>query len=90
MAQKKSGQSVLPSLCISDSIAGVDAGQILLENGADAPATEAVDAGERPDAGPGTAGKQLHAALIVTVGYGGESLDRVGVDVDALGDGGIG
>ena len=52
-----------------------------------AAAADAVDAGERPDAGPGPAGNQLPGALVVDVGNGGETVDRIGVDVDALGDG---
>ena len=62
-----------------------DADQVLLGDVANAPAADTVDAGERPDAGPGTPGNQLHGALAVDVGDGGQALRRVGVDVDTVG-----
>ena len=64
--------------------AHADAGQVLLENVANTSATDAVDAGERPDAGPGPAGNQLHGAPFVDVGNGGQALGRIGINVDAV------
>ncbi len=65
-----------------------NAGKVLLEDVANAAAADAVDAGERTDAGPGSAGNQLHGALVVDVGDGGQALRGIGVDVDAIRQGG--
>lgn len=44
-----------------------DAGKAMLEDVANAAATDAVCAGERSDAGPGPAGNQLHSAFVIHV-----------------------
>ena len=87
--RKHSGDA-LDGLALAAWCANADTGQIQLEDVANAAAADAVDAGERPDAGPGPAGNQLPGAFLVNVNDADQPLDRIGVDVDARGNGGAG